>query len=274
MSAPPPGWYADPNNPNRERWFDGSSWTSHQRGGPSEAPSNPRAPQSAPPPVAASAGPTGRWYFVVTILTGGLFAAIPFFHAASRLDRNDLRKKGAGVAVASIISAALISVAPVNAAGEPVGPLASVGGIIAVAVVVVACMLLIAPRRQVYLGEARVSKPVTDNERAVSAVKEVRQKRTVARRIASEDPATARELKIGRPDSSRSFDDGGLIDLNWAQPRQLQAVLDISPQQASALAAARENLGRFSSVEEAIAFSDIDEASANRVRELGIVFAP
>ena len=44
--------------------------------------------QRAPaPPVA-----TGRWYFVVTIASVGLLAAVPFFHAASRLDRPQLRK--------------------------------------------------------------------------------------------------------------------------------------------------------------------------------------
>ncbi|HVX19073.1 MAG TPA: DUF2516 family protein [Acidimicrobiales bacterium] len=29
--APPPGWYTDPRDPSRQRWWDGSAWTEHQQ---------------------------------------------------------------------------------------------------------------------------------------------------------------------------------------------------------------------------------------------------
>lgn len=31
-NGPPPGWYDDPNGPG-ERWWDGTRWTEHHRGG-------------------------------------------------------------------------------------------------------------------------------------------------------------------------------------------------------------------------------------------------
>lgn len=60
--TPPPGWYADPQLPQQERWWDGTAWTDHRRpsGGP-PAPPGPAAPEGAGfgppvPPAALSAG--------------------------------------------------------------------------------------------------------------------------------------------------------------------------------------------------------------------------
>jgi hypothetical protein len=32
VRAPQPGWYADPENPAGERWWNGSAWSDHKRG--------------------------------------------------------------------------------------------------------------------------------------------------------------------------------------------------------------------------------------------------
>lgn len=56
-SAPPPaGWYADPENPAGERWWNGSNWSDHKR-----AAGAPAAPASAPVAPAAPAA-TGFTY--------------------------------------------------------------------------------------------------------------------------------------------------------------------------------------------------------------------
>ena len=93
MNAQPAGWYPDPIDASQLRYWSGSAWTEHRspRGqAPTPAWNAHRAPA---PPV-----PTGKWYFVITIASVGLLAAVPFFHAASRLDRPQLRKVGAGMA--------------------------------------------------------------------------------------------------------------------------------------------------------------------------------
>jgi hypothetical protein len=36
-SAPPAGWYNDTTTPGRQRWFDGSAWTEHYQGSPTQA---------------------------------------------------------------------------------------------------------------------------------------------------------------------------------------------------------------------------------------------
>ncbi len=46
-SLPPAGWYADPENPGQERWWNGASWSDHRRPAPGAVP--------PPPPVAPGA---------------------------------------------------------------------------------------------------------------------------------------------------------------------------------------------------------------------------
>jgi hypothetical protein len=46
------------------------------------------------------------------------------------------------------------------------------------------------------------------------AALQARQRRYEAKAIAARDVNLARELRIGRPDLPRQYDDGGLVDLN------------------------------------------------------------
>lgn len=265
MNAQPAGWYPDPNDPSQLRYWSGSSWTEH-RSSRGQAPTPASIQQIAPAPR----GATGKWYFVVTIATAGLLAALPFFHAASRLDRPQLRKVGAGMAAGGLFGYALIAVSPTDDTGQPTGWLSSVAGIILVAVVLVATLLLIGLRREVYQPTLDVE-PTTGNLGAMASVEEARRNRNEARKLAVKDPMMARELGIGRPESKHGYEDGGLLELNFATAEQLSAECGLPRDLAEEVVASRAALGRFLTVEDAIVFGRIGEEYAPMVRDRGII---
>ena len=216
--------------------------------------------------------PTGRWYFVVTIASVGLLAAVPFFHAASRLDRPQLRKVGAGMAAGSLLGFALMGVSPTDDTGQPTGWLSNVAVLILLTVVLVATLLLIGLRREVYHPSVD-AEPPTGNQGAMASIEEARRKRNEARKLAVKDPMMARELGIGRPESKQGYDDGGLLELNSATAKQLSAVCGLPRNLAEEVVASRATLGHFVNVEDAIVFGQIGEEYAPMVRDRGIIVA-
>lgn len=94
-------------------------------------------------------------------------------------------------------------------------------------------------------GTTRPGTPGEANEQAMAAAHARMKRREEAREIAARDPVLRSELRIGRPDLSRSYDDGGLVDVNQVPAWVLSSHLGLSPQEATAVAAARANLGRF-----------------------------
>lgn len=90
-------------------------------------------------------------------------------------------------------------------------------------------------------------------------------RRRAARRLARRHPARAARLSIGRPDLQRSYDDGGLVDINHAPDRALAEQLGMTQPEIDALHAARQRLRRFSSAEELSAYAQLP---AHRVDEL------
>jgi hypothetical protein len=84
-----------------------------------------------------------------------------------------------------------------------------------------------------------------------------RKLREQARAVVADDPALARELRIGRPDLPRQFDDGGLVDVNHVPERVLVERLGLSPAEAARVVGTRERLGGFTSAEEVCAFAEV-----------------
>lgn len=52
QSLPPAGWFADPQNPTQERWWDGTKWTEHRRNREVAPPPAAPAPPTYMPPAA------------------------------------------------------------------------------------------------------------------------------------------------------------------------------------------------------------------------------
>jgi hypothetical protein len=79
-------------------------------------------------------------------------------------------------------------------------------------------------------------------------------RRREARAILATDPALATELRIGRPDLPRQYDDGGLVDVNRVPAEALAWALEIDPATAQALVRQRDRQDGFVSAEELIVY--------------------
>jgi hypothetical protein len=186
----------------------------------------------------------GGWYLGVPILSAGVFAAVPFWHAQSRLNRPELRSSAVAYSVAGVAIMAVYGIVPKDAQGEPVGTLGGVLQTIAVMfaliVVITACVKLVPVRREIFQRPGWKG-PATDGH--LEQVMQARARRDQARSLRANDPAAARELGIGRPDLGRGYDDGGLVDLNTAPARVIASVCGVDPVLADAIVVARTRRG-------------------------------
>lgn len=108
------------------------------------------------------------------------------------------------------------------------------------------------------------------NAAAIAAVNARRELRRKAREQAEEDPVLARELRIGRPDLPRHYDDGGLVDLNHAPPAILTRIAGVTAEIAERIATVRGDIGGFSSAEELMVAADLHPDLAPEIREYGV----
>ncbi|GAA1806056.1 hypothetical protein GCM10009682_29870 [Luedemannella flava] len=76
--------------------------------------------------------------------------------------------------------------------------------------------------------------------------------RQQARRIVAEQPAVARELRIGRPDLPRHFDDGGLVDINSVSADVLGILPGLTMDKARAIVDDRVARGPFTTPQELV----------------------
>jgi hypothetical protein len=187
-------------------------------------------------------GRGGVWYFLVTVLSAGLLAAVPFWHAWSRLRRPALRTLALIYTAIDVFLVVLLAITPERkpdgSSGNEV--ISTIGGFTVCAVLVVACIQLRGIRRAVYAGPRAL--PI-DADPLVARALAARQRREEARRMWTSDPALARELGVGRPELRRGFDDGGLVDLNSVPAPVIAGVCGIDPAQAEAIVAARTARG-------------------------------
>ncbi|MCO6007412.1 helix-hairpin-helix domain-containing protein [Actinoallomurus purpureus] len=115
--------------------------------------------------------------------------------------------------------------------------------------------------------------PGNVNAQAVAAANFRRDLRRKAREQAATDVVLARELRIGRPDLPRHYDDGGLIDVNHVPPQVLTMFSGVTPELAEHIARVRDHVGGFSSAEELAATSDLHPDLMPEIAEYA-VFLP
>ncbi|SDG85085.1 hypothetical protein [Pseudonocardia oroxyli] len=198
----------------------------------------------------------GGWYLVLDVVTLGIGSPIPFAHAAVRLKRPLAFVWP--VLYAAAVVALLVAVEPSETRTDN-----TVGGLIIGLMVVAFCHLLWV-RRQVWPATRAPVDP------AMAEALAAREKRAQARRIVAEDPALARELKIGRPDLDPPFDDGGLVDLGGAPAGTIAQVCAIDPDLADQIVRTRE-ARPFDTLEDVFTWADIPYAQWERIRDRAVV---
>lgn len=201
------------------------------------------------------------WYFVVPIATVGLFAFVPFVHAAVRLGRRRVWWFAAAYGAVTVLA--------FSAPDTGIGPLTAIAMLCSVTAAVVACAQLVPLRRSVY-GLAEPAPP-PGIDPAVAAVMRARQRRQKARELVGQDPLLARELHIGRPDIPHEYDDGGLVDLNAAPAEAIAFVCGIDVDQARQLVAVRDSVGGLNNVDELFVHTNLPPGAWERIRDRAIV---
>ena len=200
----------------------------------------------------------GGWYPFVIVLSMSLLTFVPFVHAALRI-RRVLTWVWAGLYSAAVI-ALLMAAQHGNVGGYAIG------------LMIVASIHSLVLRRQVWPQPVTASAGAPTDP-AVDAVLAARARRAESRRLAAADPLMARELHIGRPDLPRSYDDGGLVDLNGAPAAVIAQVCGIDLEVATMITDARDRGVSFAAVEDVFAFADIPYPLWDRIRDRAVVIA-
>jgi hypothetical protein len=168
--------------------------------------------------MASRSSATARqvWWASVPVWSIGFLSPVPFLvYAIIHRQRRDW------LVFAGYLAATVAMVVALGAAGSNSAATAGVGGFI---IVLAGCAathsaVLFRPSRGVApLGAASAGAGSLStrqrNQAALAAAKDKLERRKEARHLAATNPALARDLKIGRPDLPRDYDDGGLVDVN------------------------------------------------------------
>jgi DNA uptake protein ComE-like DNA-binding protein len=214
----------------------------------------------------------GRWYVVVIVCSFGLLAWLPFVHARRHLARPAITRLVWGYAAAAVLIGVLLAVTPRDARGEITSgagnTISVIGGLLAIATIALGCVQQAPLRREVYGGAPPPAHEQVDP--ALATALEARERRATARQLAERDPLLARDLKIGRPDLSRTYDDGGLVDLNSAPAEVIAAVCHLGQGTGEEIAAARPP-GGFMTVDDVFSLTDIPVAAWDVIRDRAVV---
>ncbi len=90
--------------------------------------------------------------------------------------------------------------------------------------------------------------------------------RRESRHLVETNPKLAVELRVGRPDLPRRYDDGGLVDVNHAPASFLAQFPGVTPTTADQIVSVRDGIGGFESVDDlsntiGLAPQSLDEAA-------------
>jgi DNA uptake protein ComE-like DNA-binding protein len=186
------------------------------------------------------ARPLSVVWALIPILTFGWGAPFTFTYAALRLRSKALGLCAGAYGVAAVVSFYLAGNDNDNSWQSNVGvALALLAGGVATAQAFAIRGHLVAGR-----GEPGA------NDSALGHATNQLRLREQARSIVATNPTLAHELQIGRPDRSRHFDDGGLVDVNHVPSAYLVQMAGIDAPTAERIAELRDGIGGFTSVDD------------------------
>lgn len=248
----PAGWYDDGSG--RPRWWDGQQWTGHFQ-----------AAQDKP------GSSSHLWWALSPVYTCGTVAFIPALHAAIKLNRRDLWYWAAGLIVGNIFAWTLLASSPSNPDGSST-PIQNVGAAIALVLAVAGTIQAFRTREEVFAEpHAAAAKPLAGTpielEPAVANSLAARRRREESVALSIKDPGLARDLMIGRPDLSRQYYDGGLVDVNHVPEAVLVSHLGLSQDQARTVIEARDHLGGFASADELCSLANLPPQTLDAMRD-------
>jgi DNA uptake protein ComE-like DNA-binding protein len=227
----------------------------------------PRAAAAPPRPVASPAsddvGRSPKKMILWCVLTMGLAAfAAPVWAANRRPFDKSFRKRMHTVAgvlgLASLVGFALVGSSPEDAEGTPTGAASDVG--------VTMLMLVMAAGVAIILVYKKPQSALAGTESVVVR----RDTRERYRQLVENDRPLARSMHVGRPDVSRDYDDGGLVDVNSAPSHALADHAGLNHAEAAKVVQMREELGRFVSMDELLVYVDLPESTAVRLRDVAV----
>jgi hypothetical protein len=212
------------------------------------------------------------WWASVPIWSIGFLSFVPFLAFAVIQ-----RRKRDWAVFAAYLAATVAMIVTLGIAQGHSGGQAAVGGfIIALAgcAAVHACVLF-RPSGSLSALPSSGARPTAlgprqRNREAIRQAQSRMERRKDARQLAQANPALARDLRIGRPDLPRQYDDGGLVDVNQVPGAVLASGLGLTPQEVTDVTAARGKLGRFASADELCAYTELSPDRVDELRDLMI----
>ncbi|WP_246251233.1 MULTISPECIES: helix-hairpin-helix domain-containing protein [Actinomadura] len=212
-----------------------------------------------PPAPASAEGPKGILWAFVPFLTFGFGTPFSFLYAALRRGSRNLGVTAAGYGIALVGCLALTS-------SDEVVPVAF-GTMLTMMLWVAGTAHAFAVRSSVFPRELPRNRI---NQHAIEVAKYRRTLREEARALAAEDPALAHELRIGRPDAPRTYDDGGLVDVNHAPGEIIAALPGMDAELAERVVRLRDTQGPFVSAEELAVNADLPPDIVPQLSEYSI----
>lgn len=258
MGGPPPPWSRTARKMRRTVRSSASRAGWLQPTGPGAGSTPVRGPY-VPAPISGTR--ISRWWAWAPVLSLGVLSFLPFLRIAIA------RKRRREWTVFAIYLAANIALLAVIEAGPKKAP-SPLGAIDFLLMTVATVHALIEFRSLPAAPPNLALPPAYPGYDPVTAARARIQRREEARKLAERDPVLARELRIGRPDLPRQFDDGGLVDVNSVPAPVLAQHLQLTPQEVDAVLSARDQLGTFTSPDEFSVYAQLAPARVDAIRDL------